>query len=70
MQSHSAAAYQPTDDDMHGGEEPIYGHPLMCANLPTETFPQHSVPARVAHQLIKDELALDGNPKMNVRCSV
>lgn len=48
-------------------DEPLYGHPLMCASLPTEHFPQSSVPARVAHQLIKDELALDGNPKMNVR---
>lgn len=48
-------------------DEPLYGHPLMCASLPTEEFPQRSVPARVAHQLIKDELALDGNPKMNVR---
>ncbi|GLD94255.1 hypothetical protein PINS_up002866 [Pythium insidiosum] len=47
--------------------EPLYGHPLMCASLPTETFPRRPVPARVAHQLIKDELALDGNPKMNVR---
>ena len=44
----------------------VYGHPLMCANLPFDVFPQHSVPARVAHQLIKDELALDGNPKMNL----
>lgn len=48
-------------------DEPLYGHPLMCASLPTQHFPQGSVPARVAHQLIKDELALDGNPKMNVR---
>ncbi|KAJ0404024.1 hypothetical protein ATCC90586_001322 [Pythium insidiosum] len=46
--------------------EPLYGHPLMCASLPTETFPRRPVPARVAHQLIKDELALDGNPKMNL----
>lgn len=38
----------------------------MCANLPTEHFPRASVPARVAHQLVKDELALDGNPKMNL----
>jgi hypothetical protein len=47
--------------------EPLYGHPLMCASAPTERFPRRSVPARVAHQLIKDELSLDGNPKMNVR---
>ncbi|KAI9911530.1 hypothetical protein PsorP6_009094 [Peronosclerospora sorghi] len=46
--------------------EAVYGHPLMCANLPSDVFPQRSVPARVAHQLIKDELALDGNPKMNL----
>jgi len=46
--------------------EPVYGHPFMCTNLATDTFPQHSVPARVAHQMIKDELALDGNPSMNL----
>ncbi|RLN98363.1 hypothetical protein BBJ28_00011846 [Nothophytophthora sp. Chile5] len=46
--------------------EPVYGHPFMCTCLPTETLPQHSVPARVAHQMIKDELALDGNPSMNL----
>lgn len=54
-------------DRFGASDEPLYGHPLMCANLPTQHFPQGSVPARVAHQLIKDELALDGNPKMNVR---
>jgi glutamate decarboxylase len=56
------------DDDRFASraDEPLYGHPLMCASLPTEEFPQHSVPAIVAHQLIKDELSLDGNPKMNL----
>ncbi|DBA04790.1 TPA: hypothetical protein N0F65_004427 [Lagenidium giganteum] len=47
-------------------DQPLYGHPLMSACLPTEHFPRESVPARVAHQLIKDELSLDGNPKMNL----
>lgn len=54
-------------DRLGASDEPLYGHPLMCASLPAQHFPQGSVPARVAHQLIKDELALDGNPKMNVR---
>ncbi|KAK1931071.1 Glutamate decarboxylase 4 [Phytophthora citrophthora] len=45
---------------------PLYGHPFMRNSLATDTFPQHSVPARVAHQMIKDELALDGNPSMNL----
>ncbi|KAF1775892.1 SWIB domain [Phytophthora cactorum] len=52
--------------DMKSETEAVYGHPLMCASLPADVFPQRSVPARVAHQLIKDELALDGNPKMNL----
>lgn len=47
--------------------EPLYSHPLVCVDLPTERFPQYPTPARVAHQIIKDELSLDGNPKMNVR---
>ena len=46
--------------------EPMYGNPLMSASLPTDQLPKRSTPARVAHQMIKDELTLDGNPKMNV----
>ncbi|CCI41434.1 hypothetical protein ABG067_006833 [Albugo candida] len=45
---------------------PLYGHPLLSAELPTTEFPKNTVPARVAHQIIRDELALDGNPKMNL----
>ncbi|KAE9265963.1 hypothetical protein PF008_g31723, partial [Phytophthora fragariae] len=52
--------------EMLNESEPVYGHPFMCSNLATDTLPQHSVPARVAHQMIKDELALDGNPSMNL----
>ncbi|KAG1703490.1 hypothetical protein DVH05_007437 [Phytophthora capsici] len=52
--------------DLQLETEAVYGHPLMCATAPSTTFPERSVPARVAHQLIKDELALDGNPKMNL----
>ncbi|KAE9160091.1 hypothetical protein PF004_g31298, partial [Phytophthora fragariae] len=43
--------------EMLNESEPVYGHPFMCSNLATDTLPQHSVPARVAHQMIKDELA-------------
>ncbi|KAF1790798.1 Pyridoxal phosphate-dependent transferase [Phytophthora cactorum] len=46
--------------------EPVYSHPFMTNDLAADKFPQHSVPARVAHQMIKDELALDGNPSMNL----
>jgi glutamate decarboxylase len=46
--------------------EPLYGNPLMSSTLPTDQLPKRSTPARVAHQMIKDELTLDGNPKMNV----
>ncbi|GMF26211.1 unnamed protein product [Phytophthora lilii] len=53
-------------NEMLNESEPVYGHPFMCNNLATDTLPQHSVPARVAHQMIKDELALDGNPSMNL----
>ncbi|KAE8912036.1 Glutamate decarboxylase [Phytophthora fragariae] len=53
-------------NEMLNESEPVYGHPFMCSNLATDTLPQHSVPARVAHQMIKDELALDGNPSMNL----
>ncbi|POM77290.1 Glutamate decarboxylase, partial [Phytophthora palmivora] len=62
----STRKYSGDDGDMPAESEAVYGHPLMCANLPSDVFPQRSVPARVAHQLIKDELALDGNPKMNL----
>lgn len=59
--------YSGFDSKESGSEaEPLYGHPLMVASLPTDTFPEKPVAARVAQQLIKDELALDGNPKMNL----
>ncbi|KAG6962572.1 hypothetical protein JG687_00007074 [Phytophthora cactorum] len=62
----STRKYSGDASDMKSETEAVYGHPLMCASLPADVFPQRSVPARVAHQLIKDELALDGNPKMNL----
>ncbi|RLN69381.1 hypothetical protein BBP00_00000374 [Phytophthora kernoviae] len=58
--------YSGNANDLQLETEAVYGHPLMCTNLPSDVFPSRSVPARVAHQLIKDELALDGNPKMNL----
>ncbi|KAF0686000.1 hypothetical protein As57867_022134, partial [Aphanomyces stellatus] len=45
---------------------PIYAHPACWEGLPSTKFPAQGAPARVAGELIKDELALDCNPKMNL----
>jgi len=55
------------DTDREDQNGPVYGHPAMERGIATHIFPEHSTPSSVAHQLIKDELSLDGNPKMNVR---
>lgn len=53
-------------DEKNHENGPLYAHPLVCAALPSTTFPEDSMPPSVTHQLIKDELSLDGNPKMNL----
>ncbi|KAF1789846.1 hypothetical protein GQ600_13719 [Phytophthora cactorum] len=40
----------------------LYSHLFMCNNLATDIFPQHSS----CPPMIKDKLALDGNPSMNL----
>ncbi|ETW03449.1 glutamate decarboxylase, variant 2 [Aphanomyces invadans] len=47
-------------------ECPVYAHPAFWAGLPDTTFPSYGTPASVAADLIKDDLSLDCNPKMNL----
>ncbi|RHY61133.1 hypothetical protein DYB30_006143 [Aphanomyces astaci] len=45
---------------------PVYAHPAFWEGLPDSKFPTFGTPASVAADLIKDELSLDCNPKMNL----
>ncbi|KDO34774.1 glutamate decarboxylase [Saprolegnia parasitica CBS 223.65] len=52
--------------DHNEADCPVYAHPACARDCPTDTFPEEAMPANVAYQLIFDELALDGNPSMNL----
>jgi glutamate/tyrosine decarboxylase-like PLP-dependent enzyme len=62
----SQGRHRSESEEISFGCQPLYANSVVTTDLPTDHFPQHSVPSCVAHQLIKDELSLDGNPKMNV----
>ncbi|CAK4508322.1 unnamed protein product [Aphanomyces euteiches] len=59
-------AFGDRDSLSHGADCPVYAHPACWEGLPSEKFPEKSIPASVAGDLIKDELSLDCNPKMNL----
>ncbi|KAL2870143.1 pyridoxal phosphate-dependent transferase [Aspergillus lucknowensis] len=44
----------------------IYGTRYAAEELPLYVMNQHGMPADVAHQLVRDELSLDGNPLLNM----
>ncbi|HVS29708.1 MAG TPA: glutamate decarboxylase [Solirubrobacteraceae bacterium] len=43
-----------------------YSGRWFSAPIPKHTLPEHDMPARAAYQLVHDELALDGNPTLNL----
>jgi glutamate decarboxylase len=43
-----------------------YGSRYLSAPLPKYELPQGQMPARVAYQLVHDEMNLDGNPSLNL----
>lgn len=45
---------------------PAYGSRSMSGAVPKYRLPDGEMPARLAYQLIHDELALDGNPALNL----
>lgn len=42
----------------------VYGSKYAQEHLPKHTMPEHEMPREVAYRMIKDELSLDGNPKL------
>ena len=45
---------------------PTYGGRYLSDPIPKYRIPEGEMPARVAYQIIHDELALDGNPALNL----
>ncbi|MCH9614097.1 MAG: Glutamate decarboxylase [Chlamydiia bacterium] len=52
--------------DSNQSRYPLYGGRLFKEALPSEHIPQEGCEPRVAHQLIKDEMSLDGLPTLNL----
>ena len=44
----------------------IYGSKQAAEGLPAHYMPEEEMPAAIAYRLIHDELALDGNPFLNL----
>ena len=56
-------------DETHGEAEldihPVYGHDILHA-IPKHRIPVHPMPANAALQVVRDELILDGNARLNL----
>ncbi|KAM3525738.1 hypothetical protein NHJ13051_003824 [Beauveria bassiana] len=44
----------------------VYGSRFAREDLPKNSMPEGEMPKEVAYQMIKDQLSLDGNPKLNL----
>lgn len=44
----------------------VYGSKFAAEDLPKHEMPEGEMPREVAYRMIKDELSLDGNPKLNL----
>ena len=53
-------------DDEYLEVRPEFTSDLALEPLPRLSLPEHSTTPRVAHQLVHDELMLDGNPRLNL----
>jgi glutamate decarboxylase len=50
----------------HSPIRPTYGSRIMSGEVPKYQLPQESLPPSVAYNIIHDELALDGNSRLNL----
>jgi glutamate decarboxylase len=57
----SIAAPQPDENDFYTN---VYGSHFAADHLPQHEMPEREMPRQVAARMIKDELSLDGNPKL------
>ncbi|KAI8991473.1 glutamate decarboxylase [Mycotypha africana] len=55
---------QPPSDEFH--ETTIYGTRWASKDIPRYEMPDEEMPGNVAYRMIKDELALDGTPALNL----
>ncbi|KAJ5707412.1 hypothetical protein N7488_007213 [Penicillium malachiteum] len=53
----------PTQADVSAN---VYGSHFAADHMPQHEMPENEMPRQVAARLIKDELSLDGNPKLNL----
>ncbi|KAJ5662561.1 Glutamate decarboxylase 4 [Penicillium maclennaniae] len=44
----------------------VYGSHFAADHMPTHEMPEREMPRQIAARMIKDELSLDGNPKLNL----
>lgn len=51
----------PTEADISAN---VYGSHFAADHMPQHEMPEREMPRQVAARLIKDELSLDGNPKL------
>ncbi len=42
----------------------VYGSRFADEDLPRHDMPENEMPREIAYQLIKDDMSLDGNPKL------
>jgi glutamate decarboxylase len=54
------------DDAARFATTAVYGSRFAAQDLPQHTLPDEEMPREVAYRMIKDELSLDGNPKLNL----
>ena len=48
----------------------VYGSRIAACDLPANELPEKEMPKDIAYRMIKDELELDGNPKLKCVVSV
>lgn len=44
----------------------VYGSRFAAESLPKHEMPEKEMPKEIAYRMIKDDLSLDGNPKLNL----
>ncbi|KAF7714559.1 Glutamate decarboxylase [Penicillium ucsense] len=59
----SIPAPQPDENDFYTN---VYGSHFAVDHLPQHEMPEREMPRQIAARMIKDELSLDGNPKLNL----
>jgi glutamate decarboxylase len=62
--THEAVSISPPD--INDFDTNVYGSHFAADHMPQNEMPEREMPRQVAARMIKDELSLDGNPKLNL----